>query len=123
MYPHIINCLRASVILATVESSVVTCEPHSALFCLPVTHRPLRLLLFACLHATNIFSSTHTVLAVVSLPLPVAPRTGVDPNMMGGLWIPIPILPQGMKYLYIQGVTGGMCETLGECSLGQTIPI
>ena len=22
----------------------------------------------------------------------------------------------------IQGVTGGMCETLGECSLGQTIP-
>ena len=24
---------------------------------------------------------------------------------------------------YIQGVTGGMCETSGECSLGQTIPI
>ena len=23
----------------------------------------------------------------------------------------------------IQDVTGGMCETLGECSLGQTIPI
>jgi hypothetical protein len=23
----------------------------------------------------------------------------------------------------IQGVTGGMCETSGECSLGQTIPI
>ena len=22
-----------------------------------------------------------------------------------------------------QGVTGGMCETSGECSLGQTIPI
>ena len=22
----------------------------------------------------------------------------------------------------IQGVTGGMCETSGECSLGQTIP-
>ena len=26
-------------------------------------------------------------------------------------------------YLCIQGVTGGMCETSGECSLGQTIPI
>jgi hypothetical protein len=26
-------------------------------------------------------------------------------------------------YIYIQGVPGGMCETLGECSLGQTIPI
>ena len=26
-------------------------------------------------------------------------------------------------YIYIQGVTGGMCETSGECSLGQTIPI
>jgi len=25
--------------------------------------------------------------------------------------------------LLIQGVTGGMCETSGECSLGQTIPI
>ena len=24
---------------------------------------------------------------------------------------------------FIQGVTGGMCETSGECSLGQTIPI
>ena len=24
---------------------------------------------------------------------------------------------------YIQSVTGGMCETSGECSLGQTIPI
>ena len=23
----------------------------------------------------------------------------------------------------VQGVTGGMCETSGECSLGQTIPI
>jgi len=23
----------------------------------------------------------------------------------------------------IQGVTGGMCQTSGECSLGQTIPI
>ena len=23
----------------------------------------------------------------------------------------------------IQGVTGGMCETSGDCSLGQTIPI
>jgi hypothetical protein len=23
----------------------------------------------------------------------------------------------------IQGVPGGMCETSGECSLGQTIPI
>jgi hypothetical protein len=23
----------------------------------------------------------------------------------------------------IQGVTGGMCETSGECSLGQTMPI
>ena len=26
-------------------------------------------------------------------------------------------------YGNIQGVTGGMCETSGECSLGQTIPI
>jgi hypothetical protein len=26
-------------------------------------------------------------------------------------------------YIYIQGVSGGMCETSGECSLGQTIPI
>ena len=26
-------------------------------------------------------------------------------------------------YIYIQGVTGGMCETSGECSLGQSIPI
>ena len=26
-------------------------------------------------------------------------------------------------YIYIQSVTGGMCETSGECSLGQTIPI
>jgi hypothetical protein len=25
--------------------------------------------------------------------------------------------------LHIQGVTAGMCETSGECSLGQTIPI
>ena len=25
--------------------------------------------------------------------------------------------------IYKQGVTGGMCETSGECSLGQTIPI
>jgi len=24
---------------------------------------------------------------------------------------------------FIQGVTGGMCKTSGECSLGQTIPI
>jgi len=24
---------------------------------------------------------------------------------------------------YIQGVPGGMCQTSGECSLGQTIPI
>jgi len=27
-----------------------------------------------------------------------------------------------LHVLYIQGVTGGMCETSGECSLGQTIP-
>jgi len=26
-------------------------------------------------------------------------------------------------YAYIQGVTGGMCETSGECSVGQAIPI
>jgi len=25
--------------------------------------------------------------------------------------------------IYIQGVPGGMCQTSGECSLGQTIPI
>ena len=27
------------------------------------------------------------------------------------------------RVTHIQGVTGGMCETSGECSLGQTIPI
>jgi len=27
------------------------------------------------------------------------------------------------RTLFIQSVTGGMCETSGECSLGQTIPI
>jgi len=26
-------------------------------------------------------------------------------------------------FIYMQGVTGGMCETSGECSLGQTITI
>ena len=26
-------------------------------------------------------------------------------------------------HTHIQGVTEGMCETSGECSLGQTIPI
>ena len=26
-------------------------------------------------------------------------------------------------YIYMQGVPGGMCQTSGECSLGQTIPI
>ena len=26
-------------------------------------------------------------------------------------------------YIYIQDVPGGMCQTLGECSLGHTIPI
>ena len=26
-------------------------------------------------------------------------------------------------YIYTQGVPGGMCQTSGECSLGQTIPI
>jgi len=31
--------------------------------------------------------------------------------------------PKDGLFLLIQGVTGGMCETLGECSLGQTIPI
>jgi hypothetical protein len=29
----------------------------------------------------------------------------------------------GETVALIQGVTGGMCETSGECSLGQTIPI
>ena len=28
----------------------------------------------------------------------------------------------GAEYV-IQGVSGGMCQTSGECSLGQTIPI
>ena len=28
-----------------------------------------------------------------------------------------------MWIVYIQGVPGGMCQTSGECSLGQTIPI
>ena len=27
------------------------------------------------------------------------------------------------EYIYIQGVPGGMCNTSGGCSLGQTIPI
>ena len=35
----------------------------------------------------------------------------------GGIYIYIYI------YIYIQGVTGGMDQTSGECSLGQTIPI
>ena len=26
-------------------------------------------------------------------------------------------------YIYVQGVPGGMCNTSGGCSLGQTIPI
>ena len=26
-------------------------------------------------------------------------------------------------YIYIQGVPGGMCNTSGGCSLGQTVPI
>jgi len=36
------------------------------------------------------------------------------------------VIPQISTNSYksiIQGVTGGMCETSGECSLGQTIPI
>ena len=32
-------------------------------------------------------------------------------------------LSQHCVYCTIQGVPGGMCETSGECSLGQTIPI
>jgi len=28
-----------------------------------------------------------------------------------------------ISLIYIQGVTGGICETSGECSLGQTIPL
>ena len=39
-------------------------------------------------------------------------------NTVKFLMWPICYLP-----LYIQGVTGGMCETSGECSLGHTIPI
>ena len=31
--------------------------------------------------------------------------------------------PQEHFFDCIQGVTGGMCETSGECSIGQTIPI
>ena len=27
------------------------------------------------------------------------------------------------RVVYLQSVTGGMCQTSGECSLGQTIPI
>ena len=30
---------------------------------------------------------------------------------------------EGTAMNTIQGVTGGMCETSGECFLGQTIPI
>ena len=32
-------------------------------------------------------------------------------------------VPGKLRVKYIQGVTGGMGETSGECSLGQTIPI
>jgi hypothetical protein len=84
------------------------CELHSTLFCLPLAHRPLLLLPFASLQATKLFFSTHTILAVVSLALPAAPRTGMDPNMVGGLWIPIPILPRGMKHIYIE-ISAELC--------------
>ena len=32
-------------------------------------------------------------------------------------------LRRGTSSMYIQNVPGGMCQTSGECSLGQTIPI
>jgi len=76
------------------------CELHNTLFCLPLAHHPLLLLPFAGLQATKLFFSAHTVLAVVSLALPFIPSTGVDPNVVGGLWIPVPILPHGMKHIY-----------------------
>jgi hypothetical protein len=101
MYPHIFNFMRASLILATVESLVVTCvncTTHS--FCLPLAHRPILLLHFAWLQATKLFFSAHNILAVLSLALSAAPRTGMDLNMVSGLCIPILILPHGMKHIY-----------------------
>jgi len=37
----------------------------------------------------------------------------------------LPLVKRLVKncYIYIQGVPGGMCQTSGKCSLGQTIPI
>ena len=35
----------------------------------------------------------------------------------------VEFLGSNVLWPYIQGVTRGMCETSGECSLGQTIPI
>ena len=35
----------------------------------------------------------------------------------------VPKMDKITYWVYIQSVTGGMCETSGECSLGQTIPI
>jgi len=40
---------------------------------------------------------------------------GVNIGEINGVWTNI--------YIYIQGVPGGMCQTSGGCSLGQTIPI
>jgi len=75
------------------------CQLHNTLVCLPLAHRPL-LLPFAYLQATNLCFSAHNILAVVSLALSAAVRTGMDPNMVGDLWIHIPILPHGMKHIY-----------------------
>jgi hypothetical protein len=69
MYPHVFNFMRASLILATVESLVVNmCQLHNTLFCLPLAHHSLLLLPFAWLQATKLFYSAHTVLAVEILP-------------------------------------------------------
>ena len=47
------------------------------------------------------------------------PKHVVAPNVVDGQYI----TNRYSCVLTIQGVQGGMCQTSGECSLGQTIPI
>ena len=51
--------------------------------------------------------------------------TLTDKTELQSVSVSDPVLSVQMtsQHGHIQGVTGGMCETSGECSLGQTIPI
>jgi hypothetical protein len=44
-------------------------------------------------------------------------------NLKFRIWLAYSIVQSPNHSGDIQGVTGGMCKTSGECSLGQTIPI